>query len=188
MEYLAKTDQSKLIKAQQHWTVGDPLRLVRSISADFIAQIEMRIEHLDGFTRSDLAKRLNVSLGRVSQMMNSPGNFTLKNGVMYAGAVSMKMAVVTYPDDSVSNGGPISGDVFRACWEIAGRPTNMFEVGENTVGIVAHCGGMAAIGHTWGTPPINLGGGTRLPVNCTAQTDSKQRLSENLSLTAQATS
>lgn len=171
MEYLAKSDQSKLSKTQQHWTGGDPLRLVRSISSDFMAQIETRMENIDGFTQSDLAKRLHVSLGRVSQMMNSPGNFTLKNGVAYAGAVGMGMAVVTYPANSVSNGAPISGDVFRTCWEIAGCPTNMFEIQENTVGFATSTGGMACIGHAWQTLSFGSSVDATLTTGCTARTD-----------------
>src|ERR1017187_7554441 len=143
MEALAKLDQTKLCK-HDHWTADNPLRMVRWIASDFIAQIETRIEQIPGFSHADLAKRLDVSLGRVSQMMNSPGNFTLKNGVRYAGAVGMHAAIVTYPADC--NNAPISGDVFRACWEIAGRPTNMFEINEATVGFTTKCGGMAAIG------------------------------------------
>jgi hypothetical protein len=174
MEYLAKSDQSKLSKTQQHWTGGDPLRLVRSISSDFMAQIEMKMEDLVGFTHSDLAKRLDVSLGRVSQMMNSPGNFTLKNGVAYARAVGMRMAVVAYPPNSVSNGSPISGDVFRACWEIAGRPTNMFEIQESTVGFATNNGGMACIGHVWETQSFGSSGATKLNAGCTAKTDTSR--------------
>jgi hypothetical protein len=174
MEYLAKSDQSKLSKVQPHWTVGDPLRLVRSISSDFMAQIETRMEDIDGFTHTDLAKRLHVSLGRVSQMMNSPGNFTLKNGIMYAGAVGMSMTLVAYPADAVGNGGPVSGDVFRACWEIAGRPTNMFEVKESTVGFSTSNGGMAAcIGHVW-EPSLISGNEGTVNTGCTAQTDNRR--------------
>lgn len=146
---IAKLDQTALSKAA-HWTAGKQVRLVLWIASDFIAQLETQIEQMPGFTHGDLAKRLNVSLGRVSQMMNSPGNFTLKNGCSYAGAVGLNVAMVTYPADC--RNAPISGDVFRACWEVAGRPTNMFDVRDATVGFTSKSGWCgAAIGHAWPT-------------------------------------
>src|SRR6266852_3242787 len=93
MQHIAK------LTPTQHWTANSTLRTVRSISSDFVAQLETRMEQFDGFTHTELAKRLSVTLGRVSQVMNSPGNFTLKNAVLYAGAVNMKVAVVAYHDD-----------------------------------------------------------------------------------------
>jgi hypothetical protein len=85
---------------------------------------------------------------------------------------------VTYPANCTS-GAPVSGDVFRACWEIAGRPKNMFDVRENTVGYVNRNGGIAVIGHTWGAP-INLGCGTTIDSHPTAQTDHKKQLIKDL--------
>jgi hypothetical protein len=170
MEALTKPNQTQLSK-NRHWTDDSPLRMVRSISSDYIAQLEIVMEQ-SGCNHGLLAKRLGVTLGRVSQMLNSPGNFTLKNGVLYAGAVDKNVAMVIY--DATDSGGPISGDVFRTCWEIAGRPKNMFDIQENTVGFVSNKGGIAAIGHAW-TAPINPGGGTNLVVNCTAQTDYRKQ-------------
>ncbi len=149
-EAITKLTHSK--DKMQHWTAGSPLRMVRAISADFIAQLESIIEEIPGFSHGDLAKRIGVSLGRVSQVMNSPGNFTLKNTVVYTNAVEMNLAIVVYPIEPNGNGAPISGDVFRTCWEIAGRPRNMFDIHDNTVGFTTHSGcGMAAIGHVWKT-------------------------------------
>jgi hypothetical protein len=170
MQALAKLGQAQLNKSG-HWTADSPLRMVRAISSDFVAQLETVMEQ-SGCSHGDMAKRLGVTMGRVSQMMNSPGNFTLKNGVLYGGAVGMNVVVVAYPANCTSS--PISGDVFRACWEIAGRPKNMFDIQESTVGFASKNGGIAAIGHMW-TAPINLGGGTSLEVNCTAQTDYKKQ-------------
>jgi hypothetical protein len=174
MQALAKLDQTQL-STSRHWTADSPVRMVRSISSDFIAQLETTMEQSPGCSHVELAKRLGVTLGRVSQMMNSPGNFTLKNGILYAGAVGMNVAIVTYPANCTS--APISGDIFRTCWEVAGRPKNMFDIQENTVGFANKNGGIAVIGHAWGAP-INLGGGTTLDVNRTAQTDTKQLISD----------
>lgn len=184
MPNLANSEQTKLVKTS-HWTAGNPLRLVRSISSDFIAQLETRMEHFDGFNHAELAKRLDVTLGRVSQMMNSPGNFTLKNGVVYANGCDMNLAMVAYPKEAVKTSAPISGDVFRACWEVAGCPTNMFEVAENTVGFGTNNWGVACIGHTWGALPITLGGGTTLTSN-TAETGN-QKLLRSVDIVDQAT-
>jgi hypothetical protein len=174
MQALAKLGQAQLNKSG-HWTADSPLRMVRAISSDFIAQLETVMEH-SGWSHVELAKRLGVTMGRVSQMMNSPGNFTLKNSVLYGAAVRMNVAVVAYPMECTTT--PIGGDVFRACWEIAGRPKNMFDIQENTVGFVSKDGGVAAIGHAWAAP-VNIGGGTSLDVNCTAQTDyTKQFISD----------
>jgi hypothetical protein len=145
--------------------------MVRAISSDFIAQLETVMEQSPGCSHVELAKRLSVTLGRVSQMMNSPGNFTLKNGVLYAGAVGMGMAIVVYPTACAS--APISGDVFRACWEIAGRPKNMFDIQESTVGFATNKGGMACIGHIWESPSFKSSVGTMFSGGCTAQTDNK---------------
>src|SRR5690349_15763818 len=112
----------------KHWTSGSTIAFVRRIASDFVAQIEMKLEH-EEIGHSELAERLKVSVGRVSQVMNSPGNLTLKNTVNYATAVGAKVAVVVYEDGDPSNiKGPIAADVFRACWEKVGRPRNMFEL------------------------------------------------------------
>src|SRR5579864_1803914 len=168
-EALAKLDHTK--GEVQHWTASSPLRMVHAISGDFVAQLETRIEEIPGFTHGDLAKRISVSLSRVSQVMNSPGNLTIKNTIVYANGVGGNVALVVYPMDPHSNGAPISGDVFRACWEIAGRPRNMFDIQDNTVGFATTHGGMACIGHVWGNPTIKQGGGTLPDMNCTAKTD-----------------
>jgi hypothetical protein len=187
MSALAKLDKATQLSKCGHWTAGNPLRMVRWVASDFIAQLESRIEEIPGFSNGELAKRLGVSLGRVSQVMNSPGNFTIKNALVYANAVERKVAVVVYSADADSNDAPISGDVFRACWEIAGRPKNMFDIQDNSIGLVAHHGrcGMAAIGHTWGTVADLW--------NCTAQTDYQHRLiasvpTESSTITSKGTS
>jgi hypothetical protein len=169
MQALAKLGQAQLNKSA-HWTADSPLRMVRAISSDFIAQLETVMED-SGCSHVELAKRLCVTMGRVSQMMNSPGNFTLKNGVLYARSVEANVAMVVYPANGTS--APISGDVFRACWEIAGCPKNMFDIQESTVGFATSSGGMACIGHVWETPSISSGGGTVLNAGCTARTDNK---------------
>ena len=60
----------------QHWTANKTDAFVYRIASDFIVQLEKK---MDGqVNQSDLAKRLGVSKGRVSQVFNNPGNLTLK--------------------------------------------------------------------------------------------------------------
>ena len=169
MQALEKLDQAQLSKSR-HWTADSPLRMVRAISSDFIAQLETVMEH-PGCSYMELAKRLGVTMGRVSQMMNTPVNFPRKNGVLYGAAVGMNVVVVAYPADCTT--APISGDVFRTCWEIAGRPKNMFDIQESTVGFATNSGGMACIGHVWEKPSFPSSVGTMFSAGCTAQTDNR---------------
>jgi transcriptional regulator with XRE-family HTH domain len=111
-----------------HFTQQGISAFVCSISSTFVAQIETRMEE-KGISRSELADRLKKSSGRISQILNSPGNLGLKSMVETAGSVGMKVSVVAYDDDDPSNeNGPIDPDVFVKCWERAGRPANLFDV------------------------------------------------------------
>ena|SRR6266436_209963 len=121
------------LKTTRHWTEGNTPGLVRWIASDLMAQLEMRMEQIPGCNHVELSKRLRVTVGRVSQVMNTPGNITLRNAVHYSGAVDRKVVFVTYDAAVVPSGcAPISGDVFRACWEKLGRPLNMFDFRDNT--------------------------------------------------------
>jgi plasmid maintenance system antidote protein VapI len=54
---------------------------------DFVTYVSSRLES-GGVTQADLALRLGVTEGRVSQMLNAPGNLTLKQIVRLAWALS----------------------------------------------------------------------------------------------------
>lgn len=111
----------------RHWTARSTLDFVHRISSDFVAQVETKLENA-GISHTDLATRLGVSVGRVSQVLNDPGNLTLKNTVQYAQALGMKVAVLAYDDDDPKNKkGPISAAVFNLCWRRAGAPRDFFE-------------------------------------------------------------
>jgi hypothetical protein len=110
-----------------HWTQGSTDNFVYSISSSFTAQIECKMEKL-GMSRSELAARLNKTTGRVSQVLNDPGNLGLKLIVEYARELDMKVSIVAYDDHDPNNyKGPIIPDVFVTCWENAGRPRDLFE-------------------------------------------------------------
>ena len=116
------------MKRQRHWTESSTADFVYRISSDFIMQLEKRLEVLP-VSQKELADRLNVTIGRVSQVFNNPGNLTLRNFVQYSRALGMKVAVVAYDDDDPQNqNGPINSDVFTKCWERAGRPHDFFDL------------------------------------------------------------
>jgi transcriptional regulator with XRE-family HTH domain len=109
-----------------HWTAHSVDDYVYGISAGFTAQIEAKME-AEGVSRTELAKRLNKSTGRVSQVLNDPGNLSLKLTVEYAKALGMEVSVVAYDGTAPSNNGPVRPDVFVKCWENANRPADLFE-------------------------------------------------------------
>jgi transcriptional regulator with XRE-family HTH domain len=112
-----------------HWTSGREKDFLYRISFDFVAQIEGVMDS-DGTKPVDLARKLGVSKGRVSQILNNPGNITLKTAVEYARALGIKVALVAYDDDDASNDdGPVNPQIFTKCWERAGKPTDFLSLG-----------------------------------------------------------
>src|SRR5690349_17560678 len=96
-----------------HWTDTDEKFQFR-IAMDFIGQIEKKMES-GGITQKRLAKRLGVSFGRISQVLNNPGNLNLKSIVKTARGLGMKVAIVAYDDlDPTNNFGPINSEIFEA--------------------------------------------------------------------------
>jgi len=112
----------------KHWTQRSTADFVHNISSDFVGQLETRMEE-KGISRGDLARRLNKTNGRVSQVLNNPGNIGLRVSVDYARALGMKVSLVAYDDgDSKNEAGPINPDVFVKCWERCNQPKDLFEV------------------------------------------------------------
>jgi transcriptional regulator with XRE-family HTH domain len=111
---------------KKHWTESSVDDFVYRISSDFVLQLETKIEKGD-VSQKELACRLNVSDGRVSQVLNNPGNLTLKKVVEYARALGMKVAIVAYEDgDPENNKGPINSEIFNRCWKKVGSPEDFF--------------------------------------------------------------
>jgi transcriptional regulator with XRE-family HTH domain len=114
------------MKKGRHWTDRSVDDFVHGITFDFATQIAKALEG-GGVSQVDLAKELGVSEGRVSQILNSPGNLGLKSVVKCARAIGRKVAIVLYDDgDSTNRNGPINSEVFSTCWERAGRPVDFF--------------------------------------------------------------
>ena len=117
---------------ETHWT-GDSIEdFVHRLSFDFITQLGKQLEN-GPFTRAELARKLKVSKGRVSQILNNPSNLTLKKAVSYARALGMKVSIVAYNDhDPDNHNGPISSEIFNLCWEREGRPSTFHAVSNIT--------------------------------------------------------
>ena len=106
-----------------HWTTLSTEDFMFRIAADFISQLEDKMEVLQ-LTQDELAKKLGRSKGRISQVFNNPGNITLKKAVEYSNALNMKVAIVAYEDTDDPSGerGPVNSEIFKICWEKYGKP------------------------------------------------------------------
>jgi predicted XRE-type DNA-binding protein len=113
---------------KRHWTEESPESFAYRIAADFVRFIEKEIER-SGIKQSELAEILRVSEGRVSQVLNNPGNMTVKKIVEYSRAFGKKVAIVGYDDgDAENKNGPIPPEMFSECWERLGKPSDHFEL------------------------------------------------------------
>jgi len=112
-----------------HWTHRSPEDFLYSIAADFIEQLRAKMKKLH-MTQSKLARSANVSKSYVSQVFNDPGNLSLVTIVKFANAVGMKVSLVGYEDHSPAHAGsgPINSEIFRLCWEAAGKPADMWDI------------------------------------------------------------
>jgi DNA-binding phage protein len=118
---------------KMHWTDNSINDFAYRIASDFIVQLEKKIESEGGLTRVKLATRFGVSPGRVSQVLNNPGNLTLKSTVRCARALGMKVVLVAYDDKDASNeNGPVNSEIFATCWKNAGEPRDFFELAATT--------------------------------------------------------
>jgi transcriptional regulator with XRE-family HTH domain len=110
-----------------HWSTKSADEFLFRVAADFVRQIETFMDR-EGVSQSQLAAKLGVSDGRVSQVLNNPGNLTLKKVVEYAMALNQKVALVAYQtSDSVADA-PVMPEVFSRCWDKAGRPRDFFDL------------------------------------------------------------
>ena len=116
------TDQTR------HWTKDSPKSLQTSLALDFVDQLTLPFEET-GWNQSQLAEKLGLSKGRVSQMFNNPGNLTLKKMAEWTQPLDLNVSIVVYPEDeALAARGPISGEVFRICWERLGKPADMWDL------------------------------------------------------------
>jgi len=117
-------------KLKKHWTASSTNDFVCRIASDYVAQIENKLQ-VETMTHSGLATALDVTPGRVSQVLNNPGNLTLRNTVLYAQALEMKVALVAYEDNDPDNEkGPVNSEIFHRCWRHMGSPRTFFELSQ----------------------------------------------------------
>ncbi|MFH0958236.1 MAG: helix-turn-helix transcriptional regulator [Pseudomonadota bacterium] len=115
----------------KHWTERSVDDFLYRIAADFVAQLETKI-HSESLNKADLAQKLGISKGRVSQILNNPGNLSLKTIIKFARALGMKIAIVAYDDkDHENERGPINSEIFRICWENSGKPADFWALEES---------------------------------------------------------
>lgn len=109
-----------------HWTNESIDDFQHSVASDFIGFIEDAMER-EGVTQTQLAARLGVSEGRVSQVLNNPGNLTLRKIIEYVRALKKKVAIVGYDDGDADNrSGPVRAQIFSKSWERIGKPMDFF--------------------------------------------------------------
>ncbi len=115
-------------KNMTHWTERSVDDFLYRIAADFVMQLEKRIES-EPLSKTKLAQKLGVTKGRVSQILNNPGNLTLRMIIKCARALGMKVAVVAYDDNDRENElGPVNSEIFRVCWENSGKPVDFWSI------------------------------------------------------------
>lgn len=121
------------MSANKHWTAQSAQDLQFRVAFDFVAQLQESME-LVGVKQRDLAQQLSVSEGRVSQLMNNPGNMTLRSMIGWAQVMGQKVAVVLYDDGDKDNAlGPVYSGVFRHCWERQGKPRYLAHTTQHSV-------------------------------------------------------
>jgi transcriptional regulator with XRE-family HTH domain len=117
---------------RMHWTGRNIKNYLFRIAADFIAQLEKKMES-ENISQDKLAERLRITKGRISQVLNHPANLTLESIVKYARTLGMKVSIVAYEDDDPQNKrGPINSEIFKICWEKSGKPRDFWPFEEIT--------------------------------------------------------
>jgi hypothetical protein len=115
------------VNQEKHWTAESVENFTYRIAADFLAQVENKMEQ-DGVSRSDVAERLGRTAGRVTQLFN-PGNMTLGTAVRLGSVVGMKVSIIGYEDTDPNNSeGPVNSGIFYQCWKNQGSPKTFFDL------------------------------------------------------------
>ncbi|MGC2030805.1 MAG: helix-turn-helix domain-containing protein [Steroidobacteraceae bacterium] len=108
----------------RHWTDDSTEDYLHGISSGFVRAIESAMG--DDITQGQLAERLGVSESRVSQVLNNPGNLTLRKIIEYSRALHLNVAIVAY-EGRGSKRGLVPPEIFEKCWEKLGKPHDFFE-------------------------------------------------------------
>lgn len=112
----------------QHWTERDIRNFLSRLTFNFVAQLDKKMKS-SSMTQAELAIKLGVTEGRVSQVLNNESNPTLETIVKYARAMGLKASIVAYEDNDPDNyKGLVNAEVFLTCWERQGKPMNFFDL------------------------------------------------------------
>lgn len=113
----------------KHWTEHSVEKFRYRITSDFVDQLIKRME-TEKVSRTQLAKKLGLSVGRVSQILNGEANnFSIEKIIQYARALNMKVSLIAYDDHDPDNTrGPIDSEIFATCWQRQGSPVDYFEL------------------------------------------------------------
>lgn len=113
-----------------HWTERSTADFQFRVAADFVRQIEAKLDSLE-LDQKGLAEKLKISDGRVSQVLNNPGNLNLQTMIKWSRALGMKLSILAYEDEDARNElGPIDSQVFMTCWQQCGKPRNFWDLDE----------------------------------------------------------
>lgn len=109
---------------QKHWTEENDKALLFAITQDFMCELETVMERR-GVGRKQLAKHVDTTQDKIAAALDR-SRVTLTRMVRMAQALNQKLAVVPYE----RKGAPVYAGIFRECWELLGRPTDMFAMEE----------------------------------------------------------
>lgn len=116
---------------KKHWTGESVADFQFRVGSDFVMQIEAKLD-ATGLTQAKFADRLSISKSRVSQIINDPGNLTLGSMIKWGQALGLKISIVAYDDDDAANEkGPIHAEIFQKCWNICGKPHDLWDMGQS---------------------------------------------------------
>lgn len=115
---------------RQHWTSESLTDFRFFVASDFVTQIQDRLS-IAGLSQAQLAQRMGVTEGRISQIFNNPGNLTLNTMIQCVRSLDLKLTTLAYDDgDPDYRRGPVLSDVFQSCWVTLGKPRDNWEFEE----------------------------------------------------------
>jgi transcriptional regulator with XRE-family HTH domain len=119
------------MRLEKDWTERNIENFVSRIRFDFITQLQKKME-LMPISQSELAQKMDLTEGRVSQILNNSGNLTLQSIVRYSRALGLKVSIVAYDDNDPDNQhGLVNSEIFATCWEKEGKPASVWDLQEN---------------------------------------------------------
>jgi transcriptional regulator with XRE-family HTH domain len=103
-----------------------------TITFNAIFRLQMELEK-NNLNQATIADALDVSPGRVSQILNPDKSMTLKQMVRLARVMGLKACVVFYDDgDNGDKFGPLHPNIFESCWIACDRPVRMGQVRDSS--------------------------------------------------------